>query len=91
MYDADFLRINNLTLGYDFGNLVKANWFNGAQVYVTVNNLHTFTKYEGMDPEVPFSGNEDSNSSNYTPWASGIDLGLYPLPRTVMLGVNLTF
>ena len=91
MYDADFLRVNNLTLGYDFGNLVKANWFNGAQVYVTVNNLHTFTKYEGMDPEVPFSGNEDSNSSNYTPWASGIDLGLYPLPRTVMVGMNLTF
>jgi TonB-linked SusC/RagA family outer membrane protein len=92
MHDADFLRINNLTIGYDFGSLAKkVGWFQGAQVYMTVNNLYTFTKYDGMDPEVPFSGNEDSNSSAYAPWASGIDLGLYPLPRTVMVGVNLTF
>jgi hypothetical protein len=92
MHDADFLRINNLTIGYDFGSLAKkVGWFQGAQVYMTVNNLYTFTKYDGMDPEVPFSGNEDPNSSAYAPWASGIDLGLYPLPRTVMVGVNLTF
>ena len=92
MHDADFLRVNNLTVGYDFRNLVKAPWLNGAQLYFTVNNLHTFTKYDGMDPEVPFSGNEDPNAGDsYTPWASGIDLGLYPLPRTIMLGVNLTF
>jgi TonB-dependent starch-binding outer membrane protein SusC len=52
---------------------------------MSVNNLYTFTKYEGMDPEVTFGGADDMQ------WASGIDLGLYPLPRTVMLGVNLTF
>lgn len=92
MYDGDYLRINNLTIGYDFKGLApNMNWFKGAQVYFTVNNLYTFTKYDGMDPEVPFSGNEDPNSADYTPWASGIDLGLYPLPRTVMVGVNLTF
>lgn len=92
MYDADFLRINNLTIGYDFAALAKkAGFFSGAQVYVTVNNLYTFTKYDGMDPEVAFSGNEDPNSAEYMPWAQGIDLGLYPLPRTVMVGVNLSF
>ncbi|MCV9389191.1 SusC/RagA family TonB-linked outer membrane protein [Reichenbachiella ulvae] len=92
MYDADYLRINNLTVGYDFGSMAQnAGWFSAAQVYVTVNNLHTFTKYEGMDPEVSFSGNDDPNSPGYAPWASGIDLGLYPLARTVMVGVNLTF
>ncbi len=86
MYDANFLRINNLTIGYDFGNLAqKLGWFSGAQVYMSVNNLHTFTKYDGMDPEVTFGGNDDMQ------WASGIDLGLYPLPRTVMFGVNITF
>lgn len=86
IYDADFLRINNITVGYDFGKLAKkVGWFNGAQVYMTVNNLYTFTKYEGMDPEVTYGGNDD------TPWASGVDLGLYPLPRTIMAGVNLTF
>jgi TonB-dependent starch-binding outer membrane protein SusC len=86
MHDADFLRINNLTVGYDFGSLAKKlGWFSGAQVYFSTNNLYTFTKYEGMDPEVTFGGSDN------TPWASGVDLGLYPLPRTVMVGVNLTF
>ncbi len=86
MHDADFVRINNLTIGYDFGALArKVGWFNAAQVYMTVNNLHTFTKYEGMDPEVTWGGHDEMQ------WASGIDLGLYPLPRTVMFGVNLTF
>lgn len=91
MHDGDYVRINNLTVGYDFGSMVrKLGWVNGAQIYLTVNNLHTFTKYDGMDPEVPFSGNEDPESAEYMPWAQGIDLGLYPLPRTVMLGVNIS-
>ncbi len=86
MHDADFLRINNLTVGYDFGTLARRlGVFRGAQVYMTVNNLYTFTKYEGMDPEVTWGGADTMQ------WASGIDLGLYPLPRTVMLGVNLSF
>jgi TonB-dependent starch-binding outer membrane protein SusC len=86
MHDADYLRINNLTVGYDFGKFAKkVEWLNAAQVYMTVNNLYTFTKYDGMDPEVSYGGNDDMQ------WASGIDLGLYPLPRTVMVGVNLTF
>lgn len=83
MHDGDFLRINNLTIGYDFAKYVnKVPGLNGAQLYMSVNNLYTFSKYDGMDPEVSFGG---------TPWATGIDLGLYPLPRTVMFGVNLTF
>ncbi len=84
MHDADYVRINNLTFGYRFGQLLKSqNWINDAKVYVAVNNLFTFTGYDGMDPEVRF-GHDAA-------WASGIDLGLYPLPRTVMFGVNLSF
>ncbi|MDR0333176.1 MAG: TonB-dependent receptor [Dysgonamonadaceae bacterium] len=83
LYNADFLRVANLTFGYRFDNLLKSvNWMQAASIYISVNNLHTFTKYDGMDPEVGYA--PDS-------WASGIDLGLYPLPRTVMFGVNLTF
>lgn len=87
MHDADFLRIANLTVGYDFKTLNALRnfeWLNGAQVYASVNNLYTFTKYGGMDPEAAWGGDD-------TPWATGIDLGLYPLPRTVMFGVNITF
>ena len=83
MHDADYLRVSNLTVGYKFDKmLADVNWLRAATVYMSVSNLHTFTKYDGMDPEVGYA--PDS-------WASGIDLGLYPLPRTVMFGVNLTF
>lgn len=84
MHDADYLRISNLTIGYKFGDLLtNVDWVQDAKLYVAVNNLYTLTKYDGMDPEVGF-GHDAS-------WASGIDLGLYPLPRTVMFGVNVTF
>lgn len=87
MHDADFLRVANFTLGYDFktlGPIRNLSWLRDAQVYVSVNNLYTFTKYDGMDPEAAWGGDDTS-------WATGIDLGLYPLPRTVMFGVNVTF
>jgi len=83
MHDADFVRISNVVLGYRFNKLLKnVNWMKGASVYASVNNLYTFTKYDGMDPDVGYA--PDS-------WASGVDLGLYPLPRTVMFGASITF
>jgi TonB-dependent starch-binding outer membrane protein SusC len=83
MHDADYLRINNLTFGYRFDQMLRdVNWLDAASLYVSFNNLYTFTKYDGMDPEVGYGADA---------WASGIDLGLYPLPRTVMFGINLTF
>lgn len=84
MHDADYLRINNLTLGYDFSKfLTDVDFLSQLKVYATVNNLYTFTNYDGMDPEVGYDGG--------TGWGSGIDLGLYPQARTVMFGVNVTF
>lgn len=84
MHDADYVRINNLTVGYDFGKLLtRFEAISTLKVYAAVNNLHTFTNYDGMDPEVRFG--HDAG------WASGIDLGLYPLPRTVMFGLNVAF
>ena len=84
MHDADYLRINNLTLGYNFNEVLFAFKFvSNLKVYVAVNNLYTFTKYDGMDPEVRF-GHDAS-------WASGIDLGLYPQARTVMFGLSADF
>lgn len=84
IYDADFVRISNLTIGYDFKKYVdKVPYLTAAKLYCSVSNLYTFTNYKGFDPDVSYGGE--------TSWASGIDLGLYPLPRTVMVGVNLTF
>ena len=84
MHDADYLRINNLTIGYNFKDLFSQfKFISNFKLYAAVNNLYTFTNYNGMDPEVRF-GHDDS-------WASGIDLGLYPQARTVMFGLSADF
>jgi TonB-linked SusC/RagA family outer membrane protein len=89
MQDADFLRINNLTLGYNFNEVLSnIKFMSNLKLYVAVNNLYTFTNYDGMDPEVRFSGSDDSGRDK---WASGIDLGLYPQARTVMFGLSADF
>lgn len=80
--DADFLRIGNITLGYDFKQLLKRLPIEQLRLYVTARNILTLTNYSGMDPEVGYGP---------TPWASGIDLGLFPSSKTYMIGVNVKF
>ncbi len=87
MQNADYVRINNLTVGYDFGNkFANMAGITNLKMYISVTNLHTFTNYDGMDPEVRFSGDDEKFG-----WASGIDLGLYPQARTVMFGLSVDF
>ena len=81
--NSDFVRLNNLTLGYKFTNLVKkSHILKDARLYVQGQNLVTITKYSGLNPEVGYAPEK---------WASGVDLGLFPATRTFMLGCNLTF
>ncbi len=80
--DGDYLRISNITVGYDFAKLINLKAISQARLYFQVQNPFTFTKYDGMDPEIGY-GTSD--------WVSGIDLGYYPRPRTYMVGVNLKF
>lgn len=80
--DGSFLRINNIALGYDFSELTKNKLFSQLRLYGAVQNAFTFTKYDGMDPEIGY-GTEG--------WVSGVDLGYYPRPRTLLVGVNLKF
>lgn len=82
--DGDFFRINNVTLGYDFCHkfLKSQKWISQCRLYVQCQNLATFTKYDGMDPEIGYG---------IDGWVSGIDLGYYPRPRTILFGVNLKF
>ncbi len=84
MEDADYFKIKSVTLGYDFKHLWKSCPFQQLRVYVQAQNLYTFTKYTGLDPEVGSSAGADS-------WASGIDLGLYPTPRTFYVGASIKF
>ena len=86
IHDGDYLRISNITVGYNLANLWKNKAFNQCRVYVQVQNAFTFTKYDGMDPEIGYGPETNGNS-----WVSGVDYGYYPRPRTVLFGVNLKF
>ncbi|MEZ7915141.1 MAG: TonB-dependent receptor [Macellibacteroides fermentans] len=81
--DGDYLKIQNLTIGYDFKKLFPTMPLGQARLYLTAQNLFTFTGYSGMDPEIGYGYDKS--------WVSGIDLGYYPSPRTYMVGVNLKF
>ena len=83
--NADYVRLQNITLGYDFKRLWKSCPLQQLRLYFTAQNLFTITGYKGMDPEngMALNGAE--------PWVTGIDVGNYPQPRTYMFGVNIKF
>ena len=83
--DADYFRLQNITLGYDFKNIWKNCPFQQLRLYVQAQNLFTITGYKGMDPECGKALKEDE------PWVTGVDVGNYPQPRTYMIGVNVKF
>ena len=82
--NADFLRIQSITLGYDFKRIWKSAPFEQCHLYVQAQNPFVFTKYMGLDPEVGSDGGFDA-------WAKGLDLGYYPQARTFLVGLNLKF
>jgi TonB-linked SusC/RagA family outer membrane protein len=79
--DGSFIRLKNLSLGYQLP--VSSRLLSKIRVYVSGQNLLTFTKYRGFDPEV----NSDFNSNT----SYGVDIFAYPAARTYTLGANLTF
>jgi TonB-linked SusC/RagA family outer membrane protein len=82
--DGSFLRVKNVTLGYRFPKLFGGKVIKNARVYVNVQNLYTFTNYEGYNPEV----NTVEGTDNLTP---GMDFGTFPLTRTLTFGLNMSF
>jgi hypothetical protein len=83
--NADFFRIQTISLGYDFNRLIKNSPFGQLRLYVQAQNPFVITKYKGFDPEVGSDGGSGRN------WAKGLDMGYYPQARTMILGVNLKF
>ncbi|BBE18639.1 TonB family protein [Aquipluma nitroreducens] len=81
--NGDYVKIQNVSVGYDFKKLFTKLPFSQARLYVTAQNVYTFTNYSGQDPEIGYGGGQS--------WVSGVDLGFYPSPRTFLMGVNLKF
>lgn len=79
---GDFLRINNLTVGYTISEKVLSRYkIQRLRVYATAQNLATFTNYSGFSPEIAGSN----------PLNAGIELNAYPSVRTWAFGINLSF
>ena len=89
LQDGDYIRLQNLTLGYDFKKLISWKGISKLRLYVQAQNLFTLTKYDGMDPEIGSYNGTNGNSSDS--WVSGVDMGYYPHPRTFLVGMNIAF
>lgn len=82
--DASYIKIKSLSLAYNFPrSILEKISIEGVKVYANVANLHTWTKYKGMDPEIGVS-----QTSNYV---MGLDNGRYPAPRIITFGVDVKF
>jgi TonB-linked SusC/RagA family outer membrane protein len=82
--DGSYLRVKNVTLGYNFGSaLTNKLHLTSLRVYVSSQNLFTFTDYTGLDPEVNYRGNDTQ--------VIGTDFFTFPQARAVTFGVNLKF
>jgi TonB-linked SusC/RagA family outer membrane protein len=77
--DGSYLRLDNLTLGYDFGKVGR--YIKKVRIYETINNLFVITNYTGIDPEVEQGGTAPGVDSN----------NFYPKTRTFLFGVNVVF
>lgn len=88
IHDGSYWRISNITLGYDLAKLVKWKSLSQFRIYVAGENLFTFTKYSGMDPEIGYSA---SDATGVYSFGQGVDLGYYPRPRKTMVGVSIIF
>ncbi|TXI31414.1 MAG: TonB-dependent receptor [Niabella sp.] len=86
--DGSYLRLKNIMLGYTIPEKSLGNITNGVvkqfRVFVSAQNILTFTKYSGYDPEV---GNRTPGSS----LTNGIDFAVYPQPKAYQLGVQVGF
>jgi len=76
---GDFLKIQNVRLGYTFDKL--GSFIDRANIYVSAQNLHTFSSYRGYDPDFISDGL----------FSRGYDFGSFPNPRTFAIGVDINF
>ncbi|MCC5925567.1 MAG: TonB-dependent receptor [Bacteroidetes bacterium] len=81
--DATYFRIRNITMGYNIPSRVLGNSISSARVYASVNNVITWTKYLGFNPEV-------NNWSGASMLTQGEDYGAHPMIRTYTLGINVS-
>lgn len=82
--DGSFVRLRNITLGYNLPKAMAIRWsIQHLRIYVSTQNLATWTNYSGYDPEI--------GSYNQNPLVNGVENGRYPTSRSYTFGLNATF
>ena len=81
---GSFLRIQNVQVVYTLPQQwAKHIAVNRLRIYASGQNLYVFTPYKGLDPEI--------GALNQNVFLTNIDVGRYPIPRTITFGVNAEF
>jgi hypothetical protein len=82
--DASYVRVKNISIGYNLPKSLYSKYgISNIKVYSNAQNVLTFTKYKGYDPEV--------GSLNQDALLTGIDNGRYPSAMVTTLGLNVNF
>ncbi len=93
--DGSYVRLKNIALGYNLPKSMIAKYGIGnLRLSVSAQNLFTFTKYSGLDPEVNYSGADGGQSKGNNTTSNtirGFDFGNYPTVKSVSVSLNLTF
>jgi TonB-dependent starch-binding outer membrane protein SusC len=88
LWSSDYIRVRMITLGYDLNRVMKANKvLSGARLYITAENFFGHDKYKGgLNPEA-----NNTDLTGTTTFLEPGDYGGLPLPKSLILGVNITF
>ena len=81
--DGSFLRVKNITLAYNINKPLFKGFIQGGRIYFTADNVFTFTKFSGADPEVRLEGSGSSLAGTFS--------DNYPVPRSFIFGIELKF
>ena len=82
LYNKWYVRCKNITLGYTLDkSITKKIGVGSIRVYFTTQNLYTFTRYTGLDPEVNYVGDDNT--------IIGTDFFTYPQSRSYNVGINI--
>ncbi|MEB2774696.1 TonB-dependent receptor [Algoriphagus sp. D3-2-R+10] len=88
IYDGSYARLKNVSLGYTLPATVSEKLsVSRVKLYVSAQNLLTFTKYKGFDPEVNYSSSGSTNSNRNL----GLDYASYPNAKSYTVGLNISF
>jgi len=87
VYSSDFLRVQNITLGYNLKGLIKTPGISSARIFIALENYFSHDKYKGgANPEA-----QNTNVSGDASYAISGDYGSAPLSKTASIGINIGF